>query len=63
MFGSIHQCQQLLSVVNGNKSHGRNCITNAFVELVLKVVSAYNFFLEVGKIVAEKRYQVSGRKQ
>ena len=63
MFGSTYQCEQLFSVMNGNKSPVRSCINNAHVGSILKVVSANKISPEIGKILAEKRCQVSGRKQ
>lgn len=63
MFGSTYQREQLFSVINGNRSPVRNCVNNPHVGSILKVVSANKISPEIGKIVSEKRCQVSGRKQ
>ena len=60
---NMYQCEQLFSVMNGNKSPVRCCINNDHVGSILKVVSANKISPEIGKIVAEKKCQVSECKQ
>lgn len=62
MFGSTYRCEQLFSVMKGNKSPIRNRINDAHLGSVLKVITANKISPEIGKIIAEKRCQVSGRK-
>lgn len=62
MFGSTYQCEQLFSVMKGNKTSARNSINDAHLGSVLKVITANKISPEIGKIVAEKRCQVSKRK-
>ena len=63
MFGSTYLCEQLFSVMNINKSNIRSCINNAHLGAILKVVSANKISPEIEKLVAQKRNQISGRKQ
>ncbi|XP_045442552.1 general transcription factor II-I repeat domain-containing protein 2-like [Pipistrellus kuhlii] len=62
MFGSTYLCEQLFTVMKGNKSPVRSRISDVHLGSVLKVITANKISPEVGKIVAEKRCQVSGRK-
>ncbi|KAK1344516.1 hypothetical protein QTO34_013213, partial [Cnephaeus nilssonii] len=54
MFGSTYWCEQLFTVMKGNKSPVRSRITDTYLESVLKVITANKISPEVGKI-AEKR--------
>lgn len=62
MFGSTYRCEQLFTIMKGNKSPIRSRITDIHLGSVLKVITADKIVPEVGKIVAGKRCQVSGRK-
>jgi len=62
MFGSTYRCEQLFSLMNGNKSSIRSRITDRHLGSVLKLISANKIAPEVEKMVAEKRCQESGEK-
>ncbi|UYV69091.1 hypothetical protein LAZ67_6002396 [Cordylochernes scorpioides] len=62
MFGSTYRCEQLFSLMKGNKSPIRSRITDVHLGSVLKLITANKISPEVGKMVAEKRCQISGRK-
>ncbi|KFM66045.1 hypothetical protein X975_25022, partial [Stegodyphus mimosarum] len=62
MFGSTYRCEQLFSVTKGNKSPIRNRINDAYLGSALKVITANKISPEIGKIIAKKICQVSGRK-
>ncbi|UYV75065.1 GTF2IRD2 [Cordylochernes scorpioides] len=62
MFGSTYRCEQLFSLMKGNKSPIRSRITDVHLGSVLKLITANKISPEVGKVVAEKRCQISGRK-
>ncbi|UYV75177.1 hypothetical protein LAZ67_12002754 [Cordylochernes scorpioides] len=62
MFGSTYRCEQLFSLMKGNKTPVRSRITDVHLWSVLKLITANKISPEVGKMVAEKRCQISGRK-
>ncbi|GFV15757.1 general transcription factor II-I repeat domain-containing protein 2 [Trichonephila clavipes] len=62
MPGRTYRCEQLFSVMKGNKPPVTNSINDAHLGLVLKVITANKISPEIGRIVAEKGWQVSGRK-
>ncbi|UYV81898.1 hypothetical protein LAZ67_21000070 [Cordylochernes scorpioides] len=62
MFGSTYRCEQLFSLMKGNKPPIRSRITDVHLGSVLKLITANKISPEVGKMVAEKRCQISGRK-
>ncbi|GFX57459.1 general transcription factor II-I repeat domain-containing protein 2 [Trichonephila clavipes] len=63
MLASTCGCEQLFSVMKGNKSPVRNSIHDAHLESVLNVITVRKISPEIGKRVAEKKCQVSGCKQ
>ncbi|UYV76789.1 hypothetical protein LAZ67_14002019 [Cordylochernes scorpioides] len=62
MFGSTYRCEQSFSLMKGNKSLIRSRMTDVHLGSVLKLITANKISPEVGKMVAEKRCQISGRK-
>jgi len=62
MFGSTYRCEQLFSLMKGNKSPIRSRITDSHLGSVLKLITANKIFPEVEKMVKEKRCQKSGNK-
>jgi hypothetical protein len=61
MFGSTYRCEQLFSLMKGNKSPIRSRITDSHLGSVLKIITANKIAPGVGKMVAEKRCQISGK--
>ena len=62
MFRSIYRCEQVFSLMKGNKSPIRSRITDRHLGSVLKLITANKIAPEVEKMVAEKRCQISGKK-
>lgn len=62
MFGSTYKCEQLFSLMKGNKSPGRSRLTDAHLNTILKVISADNFTLQIDNLIKEKRCQISGKR-
>jgi hypothetical protein len=60
MFGSTYQCEQLFSIMNGNKSPVRNKLNNIHINSIVKIASAEKFSPDINKLVSEKRCQFSG---
>ncbi|UYV68661.1 GTF2IRD2B, partial [Cordylochernes scorpioides] len=51
MFGSTYRCEQLFSLMKGNKSPIRSRITDVHLGSVLKLITANKISPEVGKMV------------
>ncbi|UYV78059.1 GTF2IRD2B [Cordylochernes scorpioides] len=50
MFGSTYRCEQLFSLMKGNKSPIRSRITDVQLGSVLKLITANKISPEVGKM-------------
>ena len=59
MFGSTYRCEQLFSVMK-EKSPARNSINDTHFGSVFKIIALNKISPKIGKLVAEKRCQVSG---
>lgn len=62
MFGSTYKCEQLFSLMKGNKSPARSRLTDAHLDAVLKVISADKFTPQIDNLIKDKRCQISGKR-
>lgn len=62
MFGSTYKCEQLFSLMKGNKSPTRSRLTDAHLDAVLKLISADKFTPQIDNLIKDKRCQISGKK-
>ncbi|KAL0830180.1 hypothetical protein ABMA28_003637 [Loxostege sticticalis] len=62
MFGSTYKCEQLFSLMQGNKSPARSRLTDAHLGSVLKLISADKVTPQIDNLIKQKRCQISGKK-
>lgn len=62
-FGSTYLCEQLFSSMKLNKTTYRSRLTDTHLSALMKIVCSQSLIPDIGKLVAEKRCQVSGQKE